>query len=46
MKLVFIPSSENIADVLTKSTRRNTSLYLREKFMYDATDKAGTAKRS
>ena len=34
LKLVFIPSSENIADVLTKSTRKHTFLYLRDKFMY------------
>ena len=34
LKLVFIPSSENIADVLTKSTRRHTFLYLRDKVMY------------
>ena len=34
LKLVYIPSSENIADVLTKSTRKNTFIYLRDKFMH------------
>ena len=34
LKLVYIPSSENIADVLTKSTRKNTFVYLRDKFMH------------
>ena len=35
LKLVFIPSSENVADILTKSTRRHTFLYLRDKVMYN-----------
>ena len=34
LKLVFIPSSENIADIFTKATRRNVYLYLRDKMMY------------
>ena len=35
LKLVYIPSSENIADVLTKSTRKHTFTYLRDKFMHN-----------
>ena len=35
LKLVFIPSSENIADILTKATRRHVFLYLRDKVMLD-----------
>lgn len=37
LKLVYIPSSENIADICTKGTRRNVFLYLRDKFMHDPT---------
>ena len=35
LKLVFIPSSENVADILTKPTRRQVFLYLRNKIMHD-----------
>ena len=35
MKLVYIPSSENVADILTKSTRKHTFIYLRNKIMSD-----------
>ena len=35
LKLVFIPSSENIADIPTKATRRHVFLYLRDKVMLD-----------
>ena len=35
LKLVFIPSSENIADILTKATRRHVFLDLRDKAMLD-----------
>ena len=46
LKLVYIPSSENIADVLTKSTRKHTFLYLRDKFMYShCANTTGTAKQ-
>ena len=46
LKLVFIPSSENIADVLTKSTRKHTFLYLRDKFMYShCANTTGTAEQ-
>ena len=44
LKLVFIPSSENIADVLTKSTRRNTFLYLRAKILVQKPSKAESAR--
>ena len=33
LKLVYIPSSENVADILTKSTRKHTFIYLRDKIM-------------
>ena len=35
LKLVYIPSSENVADILTKSTRKHTFIYLRNKIMSD-----------
>ena len=35
LKLVYIPSSENLADILTKSTRKHTFIYLRDKIMCD-----------
>ena len=35
LKLVYIPSSENIADICTKGTRRNVFLYLRGKILLD-----------
>ena len=40
LKLVFIPSSENLADIFTKATRRNAYLYLRDKMMYDRSKKS------
>ena len=39
LKLVYIPSSENLADILTKSTRKHTFLYLRDKMMCDPRQK-------
>ena len=35
MKLVYISSSENVADILTKSSRKHTFIYLRDKIMSD-----------
>ena len=35
LKLVYIPSSENVADILTKNTRKHTFIYLRNKIMSD-----------
>ena len=41
-----IPLSENIADVPTKSTRKHTFLYLRDKFMYShCANTTGTAEQ-
>ena len=35
LKLVYIPSSENVADICTKGTRKNVFLYLRSKILLD-----------
>lgn len=47
IKLVYIPSSENLADICTKSTRKGVFVYLRDKMMMAPhPDKSGTKTHS